>query len=92
MNEKQKLELGIEIISGMKASAYGVSIEEGREMAMEETDFPGILERLHEQAFFIVDITLKKLEQLGFVISDFKEINEKLDKIINDISNIGSGE
>lgn len=38
MDKSQKLELGIEIISGIKASAYGVSIEEGRTMALNETE------------------------------------------------------
>jgi len=38
MNKKQKLELGIEIISGMKASAYNVTIQEGRVMALNETE------------------------------------------------------
>jgi hypothetical protein len=38
MTEDQKIEFGIEIISGMKASAYGVSLEEGRLMALEDTE------------------------------------------------------
>lgn len=38
MQKEQKLELGIEIIAGMKASAYNVSIEEGRLMALDETE------------------------------------------------------
>lgn len=38
MEKSQKLELGIEIISGIKSSAYGVSIEEGRTMALDGTE------------------------------------------------------
>lgn len=38
MEKSQKLEFGIEIISGIKSSAYGVSIEEGRTMALDETE------------------------------------------------------
>ena len=38
MTDDQKLELGIEIVSAMKASAYGVPIEDGRIMALQETE------------------------------------------------------
>lgn len=38
MTESQKEQLGLEIVSGMKASAYGLSIEEGRELALSETE------------------------------------------------------
>lgn len=83
MTKEQRLELGIEIVAGMKASAYNVSIEEGRTMAIHETD-PTHFEwykggttpeckqwelvakrekhRLHEQALFIADIVLTKLD------------------------------
>ncbi len=39
MNRREKLEFGIEIVAAMKASAYGVSIEDGRIMALENTEF-----------------------------------------------------
>lgn len=35
--ENEKIKLGLEIVSGMKASSYGVSIEEGRSYALFET-------------------------------------------------------
>ena len=38
MTDDQKLEFGIEIVSAMKASAYDVDIEDGRIMALEETE------------------------------------------------------
>lgn len=38
MTNDQKLELGIEIVSAMKASAYDVPIEDGRIMALENTE------------------------------------------------------
>ena len=85
MTEDQKLEFGIEIVSAMKASAYGVPIEDGRIMALEGTeidrlddiDFDSLpgkdksfarkyaarnKERLHEQAMFVADIVIEKLE------------------------------
>lgn len=72
-------DLGLEIISGMKASAYSVSIEEGMDMALEDTipfgDENGKQlewietekKRLEEQAMFIANIALKKL---GFTSPD----------------------
>jgi hypothetical protein len=38
MSNEQKLELGIEVISAMKASAYNTDIETGRLMALEDTE------------------------------------------------------
>lgn len=37
-NQQQKLELGIEIVAAMKASAYHTTIEDGRLMALEDTE------------------------------------------------------
>lgn len=42
MTESEKLALGIEIVSAMKASVYGVSIEDGRIMALENTEIDQI--------------------------------------------------
>jgi len=90
MKEENKLKLGIEIIAGMKASAYNCSIEDGRTMALEGTEIdnfelmtPEYFEtlkefdkkkmvkmatdnkkRLHEQAIFIADIALNKIQEI----------------------------
>ncbi len=91
MTDDQKIELGIEIISAMKASAYDCSIEIGRIYALEGTEvdkfelitteyFETLQEdeknrlkemavtnkkRLHEQAIFIADIAINKLNQIN---------------------------
>lgn len=78
MNDNQKLALGIEIVSAMKASAYGVSIEEGRIDALNGTepehysqeegpDWPIRTakmekERLHKQAMFVADAVMAFLD------------------------------
>lgn len=74
--KKEKLKLGLEIVAGMKASAYKVSLEEGRLMALEftepkenasqvEIDFCKIeKEKLINQALFIADVTLKKINEM----------------------------
>ena len=38
LKKAEKIELGIEIISAMKANVYDVSIEQGRIMALDETE------------------------------------------------------
>jgi uncharacterized protein (DUF885 family) len=53
MTQDQKLELGIEIVAAMKASAYEMSIEDGRIMALQDTE----LDRLS-------DFTVKEFENL----------------------------
>lgn len=83
-SDSEILALGIEIVSAMKASAYDVSIEQGRIMALEDTE-PDRVEglfcrnlsneekercqrmcdfekkRLHKQAMFVANATLKYL-------------------------------
>ena len=71
--EVDKLAFGIEIVSAMKASAYGVSIEQGRSLALEGTEpdknmshqhkmfVENERRRLHEQAVFVAEIALKYL-------------------------------
>ena len=91
MTPEDKLKLGIEIISGMKASAYDCSIEDGRIMALEGTEihnfelmtaeyFASLEEdrkahirelavankkRLNEQAIFIADIAINKVQEFN---------------------------
>ena len=77
LNNEQMQELGIEIIAGMKASAYDTTIEVGRELAYEETEAPpdasikhqqyckAMKKRLIEQALFIAKITLEKFKKLS---------------------------
>lgn len=78
MNDNQKLAFGIEIVSAMKASAYGVSIEEGRIDALNGTDPEHYSqedgpdwpirtakmekERLHKQAMFVADAAIAFLD------------------------------
>ena len=38
MTEEEKLALGIEIVAAMKASVYGLDIEDGRILALENTE------------------------------------------------------
>ncbi len=80
LNDQQLLELGIEIVSAMKADTYGASIEDGRLMALEDTAPEYTLEydpadppiryiasmktRLHEQAVFVAKATMKKLNDM----------------------------
>ena len=71
--EVDKLAFGIEIVSAMKASAYGVSIEQGRDLALEGTEpdenmshqhemfVENERRRLHEQAVFVAEIALQYL-------------------------------
>jgi len=66
MEEKELLSLGIEIVSAMKAACYGVSIEEGRELALENTRGDSKMEvferkMLHDQALFVANATLNYL-------------------------------
>lgn len=97
MKKEQLLEFGIEIVSGIKASAYNETIEDGRINALldtetdmlEDDDFKNHTPetqanitayceanklRLHEQALFIADITLKKLESMGIATNLPKEL------------------
>ncbi len=80
LNEKQLLELGIEIVSAMKADTYGASIEDGRLLALEDTapeytsgydeadppirDMESMKTPLHEQAIFVAKAKKKKLSDM----------------------------
>ncbi len=71
-----KYELGLEIISGIKAFNYDMSINDSREMVLEgtepaenagqdEIDFcKAEKEILYKQAIYITEITLAKIKEL----------------------------
>ena len=65
MSESKKLELGIEIVSAMKASE-GVNPELWESFSDEQKRLFGTLnqqetERLHKQALYVAEVTLAKL-------------------------------
>lgn len=56
MTTDQKLKLGMEIIAGMKASAYRVSLEDGRLMVADDMDIPAVKKAVEDQAFYILEV------------------------------------
>ena len=70
LSDKEMYELGLEVVSGMKASSYGVSLEVGRDYALEYTVGDSVLEkherkRLGEQIAFIAKVVIDKLNEMG---------------------------
>lgn len=72
MNKEQRIEWGMEIIAGMKASAYGGSLEEGRLLVADDMDKPAIKTAVENQALFIADVALKKLSTIDGVFDFVK--------------------
>lgn len=64
MTKEQKIEFGMEIIAGMKAHVYKGSIEDGREMVQENMEHERVSKAVYDQALWIADIALAKIEQL----------------------------
>ena len=64
MNESEKIELGMEIIAAMKADVYQTSIEDGRDMVLEDMDIPYVKRSVHKQALFVANITFDKIKQI----------------------------
>lgn len=77
LTEKQKYELGLNIIAGMKANAYDVNFETGMAYALQETrDEEASSEkhlewikknrkRLHSQALYIADVAINALNNIN---------------------------
>lgn len=83
MTNDQKLELGIEIVSAMKASAYGVGILDGRIMALEGTEVDKMENTPEQSKPFYIDYCKREKERLheqamfvaDIVLKKIKELN-----------------
>ena len=85
MTNDQKLELGIEIVSAMKASAYDVSIEEGRIMALENTELDR-MEELYSLEELSESVKGEKMEFYKKWTSREKELLHKQAMFVADIA------
>ena len=63
METNKKLELGIEIISAMKASAYNTDIETGRLMTLEDTELDRLGTHTLEEYNSLDDDLKQKIKQ-----------------------------
>lgn len=72
--EQDRLELGIEIVAAMKANVYKVPIEDGRDMALEETE----LDRMGHSAAALESMDPSQLERLrAFAARRKEELNQQ---------------
>ncbi len=75
MTPQQKLELGIEIVSAMQASAYNTDIEEGRILALMDTELDRLGTHTLEE-FKLLDADLQN-RIISFVESQRKRLHEQ---------------
>ena len=94
MTDKQKLELGFEIIAGMHAEIHDQDMEYGRAATTEgltlDPDCPAeYLEshsrgvelannRINKQAPFMADVVLEKLKEMGFELKEKDSIKQNI--------------